>query len=465
MMSSSVWNYTIDDSSSYLTYTPHGDGGIGDWTHTGWQPWYSESGGWNTAGGNYATGTSLHITSFPGASVELQFYGTSIYVFGTSNSSYNVALDSSISSNLTPLSGDLLFMQEGLSRGTHFLNLTARPESNSSQQLALDSLIISQKMAKDESVPIPVIYDNMNASLLYRGNWSVPPLNNQIPNTTDPKPYHETAFMGASVSLNFTGIAIAINGTRNWGNGIYNVTLDGISTQYNGSTMWLVSDALLFYQSGLNADQTHTLELISTAPNSYNLWLNSITAFAPNITTPNPRATGSAKKTNVGVIVGPIIGAIAALLLLGAAFWWWRRSRRVRAYGSEGKNLTPFIQPTTVQFIDPSAPYDAPHDAASSHAASSIIALSSMMYEKDRSVRTLVSPTGATQASSISHIPSSIPPESQVRPLTVPSAQPPAPAQQPVDVDHIIELIAGRIDRSQAFDPSSPPPQYQLGHM
>ena len=51
-----------------------GDGGAGDWTATGWQPWYSDE-GFNTGGGNLGSGQSLHITNFPNASLDFTFYG------------------------------------------------------------------------------------------------------------------------------------------------------------------------------------------------------------------------------------------------------------------------------------------------------------------------------------------------------------------------------------------------------
>lgn len=55
-----------------------GDGGADNFIQLGWQPWYSGSGGYNTAGGNDADGQSLHITSMHGASVGLEFSGTYI---------------------------------------------------------------------------------------------------------------------------------------------------------------------------------------------------------------------------------------------------------------------------------------------------------------------------------------------------------------------------------------------------
>lgn len=45
----------------------------GDYTF-GWQQWYSGN-GFNTATGEDGIGDSFHISSFPGASIELTFFG------------------------------------------------------------------------------------------------------------------------------------------------------------------------------------------------------------------------------------------------------------------------------------------------------------------------------------------------------------------------------------------------------
>ena len=67
-----------------------------------------------------------------------------------------------------------------------------------------------------------VVYDNTNSTLQYSGDWAVNN-DNQIPSKAAPKPYHQTSASMASVSLNFTGSAIAINGAPNWGHWTYNV--------------------------------------------------------------------------------------------------------------------------------------------------------------------------------------------------------------------------------------------------
>lgn len=146
-----------------------------------------------------------------------------------------------------------------------------------------------------------MVYDNTDALMEYQGVWSAGN-NSQIPSTQDPQPYHKTNTTGSSVSLNFTGIAVAINGTRDWGSYTYNVvssasdsvlscymvnhsfqTLDDEMWSYNASTMWLIGDATLFFKADLD-NTNHTLTMVNTGFQGSDMWLNSITAFQINTT-------------------------------------------------------------------------------------------------------------------------------------------------------------------------------------
>ena len=71
---------------------------------------------------------------------------------------------------------------------------------------------------------------------------------------------------------------------------IHSKTLDGISIQYNASTYWLIGDALLFYQSGLDPNATHeiTLTHMGNAP-YFALSLNRFTVYQPNSTNQDAR--------------------------------------------------------------------------------------------------------------------------------------------------------------------------------
>ncbi|OCH94098.1 hypothetical protein OBBRIDRAFT_852240 [Obba rivulosa] len=177
--------------------------------------------------------------------------------------------------------------------------------------------------------PIPYIYDNQNSSLVYTGNWSFPNNDGHIPNTSHPVPFHKTVAYASSVSLNFTGVAIAVNGSRDWGHWTYNVTLNDVPVpvMYNVSTMWLIGDTLLFYQIGLDPTQPHSIEVTTTGPTDMALSLNSITVWASDTSTISASssisqmATGDTSELHssgkAGKIVGPVV-AVIGLIILGA---------------------------------------------------------------------------------------------------------------------------------------------------
>ena len=112
----------------YSHYRPAGDGGLGNETRNGWQPYYTEAGGFISTYGNSAAGESLHITALAGSSFWFQFYGASAYpayilvpsqspgsgqlasLYGTANCSFDVAIDGN-STTLNPADG--LLYQSG----------------------------------------------------------------------------------------------------------------------------------------------------------------------------------------------------------------------------------------------------------------------------------------------------------------------------------------------------------------
>lgn len=109
-------------------------------------------------------GPSLHITSFPGASVELAFYGedecsfmrcsptlryhilgTAIYLYGNANCSYSVTIDTATYSN-NSVQDDLLFASQNLNPGMHFVNLTAWPLEDSDQVFGFDYAVMTNQV-------------------------------------------------------------------------------------------------------------------------------------------------------------------------------------------------------------------------------------------------------------------------------------------------------------------------------
>jgi len=442
------WNYTIDDSSSLLRYTPYGDGPQSG----GWQAWYSVA-GFNTACGEESVGDSLHLTTFPGASVFLEFSGTAVTLFGNSNASYQVVLDSS--STLYPASsGAVLFSSQGLNPGRHTVNLTAQPAPG--EQLSLDQAIVTTILPSGAlgKEPIPLKLDNLNTTALqYSGSWSTQS-DPQVPSRASPEAFHVTTTFGASVATNFTSaVAVSINGSRNCGHSFYNVSLIDsdiglpvTSLRLDANTSWLIGDATLFYWGGLDYTKTYNLSLIDTGPNGQKLTLNYITLYKPNTTDASPPELGtSAHSSKTGEIIGPVVAGVVLVIILVSLLIMRRRRFHKRP---------PSISPITPYTTQP---------------GSSANILLSSGREKNRepvdadppSVPTiLASSTASGSRLNQNTAEGSSSQNENIAPLLSP-AQPAPRATEFVDVDQIVALIAERIDR---HDPSPPhasvPPPY-----
>lgn len=72
-------------------------------------------------------------------------------------------------------------------------------------------------------------------------------------------------FPDAPADIVRVGTAVSVFGLRDTITGCYNVTLDGQTTQYNAQSVW-EQGAVLFYTTGLDPQQTHSL-IITNAGN------------------------------------------------------------------------------------------------------------------------------------------------------------------------------------------------------
>ncbi|KAJ7687397.1 hypothetical protein B0H17DRAFT_1180853 [Mycena rosella] len=465
----SLWNFTIDDTSPFLIYTPYGihslpngtcilifsltaDGSYSGLTN-GWKPWYTGS-GFISTNGEGGQGDSYHRTSLEGAAVTFEFYGTAVYLYGTANSSYDASVDNATSTHAPPTS-DLLFSTTDLEEGTHSVTLTARPTS-SSQQLAFDRAVVSAPLVNNQT-PTEAFYDNLDTTVLkYAGEWGTP-IADGIPNATVSHPWHKTSSYGASVSMDIAvgAVGVSLWGLADWGNWLYTVSIDGgAANQYNGSTFWEVPDALLFYRGGLDPTRNHTVSLINVS--QLNLALNSIRVYRIESTqnatvtpsssatsaitttvTPSSSATSTVTTTStstsahssvsVGVIAGPVIGVLVLLALVGAFFWWrWRRNRSTTQDMAE---IYPYTDQSPPRPLFPSKEYI----TTTSKTARSPPALSP----------TVQSPT--------IHSPS----------YSAPTPNATSTGLEAPDVDRLIELIAQRIDQGRGQTDGASPPEYR----
>ncbi|KAI9066863.1 hypothetical protein FKP32DRAFT_1589243 [Trametes sanguinea] len=470
---SELYTVTIDDASAIVNWHPQGDGGIGDWTANGWQPYYSGTPtGFTTQGGESASGESMHITAYPNAAFDFQFFGTSVSLVGIANCSYEVTVDDSTTQSFEarPRLSTTLFSQDGLSETLHSISLTAN--ASHANQFAFQRADVSRTVAPGAQVPTSHVYQAINMSFVsYNGNWTVTRHpETPIPNPQHPAPYMEVQDAPASFSFSFQGTGVAINGTRDWASYTYNVTLDDHDPEiYNASTLWFIGDALLYYRDGLDPNATHTVTVEPRVGDGFKFWLNTITVFtddsseagglvtttttstqpAGSTITPSgtPSVTGKrVSQTHVAPIVGGVVGALAFLALVAGLLWYILRKRqatKIRIF--ERDQPSPFTAPSTTWMSQAQTPIGSTRGARG-----------------DRKVPVpLDVPTISPHASSS-------PPSEAGQSRTLSTTVTPAVESNPdtnVAVERIIHLLAERMAIAHPGQPAyaasdAPPPEY-----
>lgn len=124
----------------------------------GWSTWYNgepNNFGYNNYNGGLPrgdspTGNSYHVTGLDGATVVLTFHGTSVWVMGIANCTYDVVLDSTTTTtNFLPgqqTLGGVLATYTGLADGDHTITLRPHPVANANQKLMLDSAVVAMSI-------------------------------------------------------------------------------------------------------------------------------------------------------------------------------------------------------------------------------------------------------------------------------------------------------------------------------
>ncbi|OCH85138.1 hypothetical protein OBBRIDRAFT_891359 [Obba rivulosa] len=298
-MSEVVLNYTLLNSSPMFNYGP-AIGVAANSAQSGWQ----------------VDTSSVFFTSDPGSNLSLPlFYGNVLSLYGSAGCTFNVTVDTETTSH--SLASSLIF-QESLESDFHNFSLTVGPDASSNSELLFDYAVITSTYSLDQP-PQEVTYDAQSEALVFSQDWTM------LPNGSA-----ETNLIGASVTLNFTGVAVLIAGPSGTetSSGIFAVYLDGLVTFLANNTVG-ISDTQLYYQGGLDPTQQHTLAIVNS-----DAWftLESITVWQTEVSTPSGATTASPSKghSNIVKIVVPIVAVVAALLVLLAALWM--RKRRTRRH-------------------------------------------------------------------------------------------------------------------------------------
>ncbi|KAJ7772692.1 hypothetical protein DFH07DRAFT_170627 [Mycena maculata] len=309
----SVVQFTVDDSSPTVTYTPIGDTFAAPNLSAGWNPYWTNPGFSSATTGAVGSGTSLHITSCNGATLAIQWKGTGIQLFGNvTDSSYNITIDGTVSdaSTSADLSNNTLFAIDNLTDTDHILYLIAQTNNSPDSLVAFDKALIS-------APPSPSTLNfseqvlNGSAVFSFSGDWTF-----QNDSTAQ-----ESTTVGDSVSLQFMGTSFLLQGSTSPTAGRYSVTLDNVTTSFSGKSSFSEDDSLLFFASGLDAETMHDLKLTNTQGATLVLPFNGARVFAlaenPAAPSSSPSSTPSSAPSTSSAVTetGLSSGTIAALVL------------------------------------------------------------------------------------------------------------------------------------------------------
>ncbi|PCH43415.1 hypothetical protein WOLCODRAFT_164420 [Wolfiporia cocos MD-104 SS10] len=389
------FNVSLDDSSPLITYSPSNA-----WTDTPAN---------DTLVKSYYD-SSLHTASAEGATAQISFNGTGIWLYGGLRPGYGAyaasvdgvqVLLGNANSSIAE-TRQLLAGISGLRMGEHTVTLT----SAGTGPIDLDSVIFETSIGSVGASVTNVTLDDTSANITYS------------PSAADWKTYDSSAFynntlhysqtQGANASLSFTGDAVAVYGTVSPLHANYTVTIDGKTSQpFNASAVRTIhSQTLLYFAENLGSSE-HTLVITGNPGENtgkyvdvdfitvYSASHNSSTAATTTTASATPTVTSGANgmtdptlnrmsginnsnnndaqstganidnssRLSKGAIAGIVIGSLFGLLLLLLLLFFLLRRYRSRAgLSGSGKpdmsQVSPVLPMQTQEHDIEAYPYD-----------------------------------------------------------------------------------------------------------
>ncbi|KAJ7644705.1 hypothetical protein FB45DRAFT_824844 [Roridomyces roridus] len=224
------FNVTTDDFDSILSYADQG----------AWQTPDPSSASYDPKTSQWLLGT-FHSTNVTGATVEFNFTGPAIYVFGAAGpafGSYEVTIDGSSVTKSAYLPSDaaspyMLYGADNLSYADHTLrlrNLGKQGADAGGGEFLFDFLRTTVQLGPAGATVKNQTLEETDSAFKYKGVWG----SNKSGNFSGGGSTYTNAD-NASVSFSFHGSAIYMFGDKKNDHGLYTVVLDGGEPQvFNG---------------------------------------------------------------------------------------------------------------------------------------------------------------------------------------------------------------------------------------
>ncbi|KAK7061872.1 hypothetical protein R3P38DRAFT_3251242 [Favolaschia claudopus] len=391
-------NLTVSDQSPTWVYAPDREGS--------WQSVWSGSPDSSYDATHKTTnlpqGTSSHVTSTSGASVQIDFVGMAVSVYGSGTAgAYTTTLDSN--SPVTGAPAGSMLATYGDLDGTKKHTLVLKATQAQSLSFSYATFTIREEGAAGPSNNTQTAVST-GANNAFTTNPFFSTSGDGFRNDHQDSGYTRIDSNSANAQITFTcsdTSALFIYGTTNYDHQTYSVELSpsagasqGGARIFNGTSKWFVLDNLLFWEAGMDPTQKYQVKVTNLIPGGY-MDLHSATMMklpkiappsssssssssrsstsSPNKSTPTPGPSDSATPSpssgsSVGKTVGiavAVVGALAAVALL--LFCLRRRNilnrRQKRRMTIDGM-VTPFGNAPSSPFVD------APHGKDSSVASS-----------------------------------------------------------------------------------------------
>ncbi|KAF8149484.1 hypothetical protein B0H34DRAFT_802469 [Crassisporium funariophilum] len=338
--------FIVDDTSPAISYSPFRDTFSAPNLSSGWNPYYNSS-GFAAAQGDVGDGTSLHITSFDGASLVVQWHGTGIHLLGNATSaSYSITLDGQPFTPAAP-SDNRLATIDGLEDAPHSVTLTAKIPSgqdpiNSSMIVFDQAVIISSPASVSANVSFKSQTLNDN-DIAFLGRWSF----ETAPSNAS---FHTSNTPGDRAVTTFNGTTFLLQGITSPHSGNYTVNLDNVTTVLSGRSSFTAYDSLLFFASGLDSNINHSVEVKNLGGGDLSLLVDGFTTFIPYSPlppppsasqTPGPGATTSMTFAKGTIAAFALAGILGFLLLTGVLFFCFVYRPRRRRINNEHLRRNP----------------------------------------------------------------------------------------------------------------------------
>ncbi|CAA7261734.1 unnamed protein product [Cyclocybe aegerita] len=353
------FNITVEDSSPLSTYSP-----AGSWT---------DASSDDVLASSYSA-SSYHTTSTEGATATIIFTGTGLSIFGglrPNYGTYSISVDGRTVSSGSARSNEASFRQllgaaSGLPYGTH----TAVITNSNGAPIDIDWVDFETQVGRSGDDIVRESLDDTDPSLVYSpsSSWELKSGSEFANNTL-----HFSRDPNASVSVNFSGDAIAVYGTVSPDHANIRMALDGDVQTVVGGSGGVISavrpQILLYYHADLGPGQ-HTLTMSGESQTQTTtgpfIDLDFISVFstaeslAPTSTpTPGSRSpSGSAAdssaapsssappvsdgRSSTSLVVGAVLGVTAFVLVLAVVgfLFIWRRRRLGRQSTTVEKSMS-----------------------------------------------------------------------------------------------------------------------------